>query len=101
MKKSLTAAIIVAALSLTACGGGDARPTKAEVQKSLTSKDSVFGSTVPEKAADCVAGVLVDSDLSDKALKAIVDGDKGYDGSDKDQKALSGMTTDIGKCATQ
>ena len=102
MKKSLTAAFIVVALSLTACGGGgDDRPSKAEVKKSLTSKDSVFGATIPESAADCVAGVLVDSKLSDKTLNAIVKGDKGYDGTKEDQKALSSLTSEFGKCVTK
>lgn len=103
MKKSLTAAFIVAALSLSACGGGDGdgRPTKAEVKKSLTSKDSVFGTTVPSEAADCVAGILVDSDLSDKTLNAMVEGDKDYEGSDDDKKALTSLTTEFGKCVTQ
>lgn len=102
MKKSLTAVFIVAALSLSACGGGgDDRPTKAEVKKSLTSKDSVFGTTIPAEAADCVAGVLVDSDLSDKTLNAMVEGDKDYKGSDDDQKALTGLTAEFGKCVTK
>lgn len=102
MKKSLTAALIVATLSLTACGGGGVdRPSKAEVKKSLTSKDSVFGSTIPAEAADCVAGVLVDSDLSDETLNAMVEGDKDYKGSDDDKKALAGLTTEFGKCATK
>lgn len=104
MKKSLTAALIVAALSLSACGGGDDggdRPSTSDVKKSLTSKDSVFGTTIPEESADCVAGVLVDSDLSDKTLKAMVDGDKDYKGSKDDQKALASLTTEFGKCVTK
>ena len=103
MKKSLTAAFIVAALSLTACGGGDGdgRPTKAEVKKSLTSADSVFGTTIPKEAADCVAGVLVDSDLSDKTLNAMVKGDKDYKGTDDDKKALTDLTAKFGKCVTK
>jgi hypothetical protein len=101
MKKTLTAAFVVAALSLTsACGGGDDRPSKAEVKKAITSKDSVFGSTIPEKAADCIAGALVDSKLSDKTLQAIVDSDKDYKGTDKDKKALNGLQSDVTKCAT-
>lgn len=102
MKKSLTAALIVAALSLSACGGGgDDRPSKAELKKSLTSKDSVFGTAVPEKAADCVAGVLVDSDLSDKTLNAMVKGDKDYKGGKGEEKALLDLTTKFGKCITK
>ncbi len=102
MKKTLTAAMIVATLAMTsACGGGgDDRPTKAEIKKAITSKDSVFGTTIPESAADCVAGVLEDSKLSDKTLNAIAKGDKDYKGSDADKKALTGLTSEFGKCVT-
>jgi hypothetical protein len=101
MKKTLTAALVVAALSLTsACGGGGDRPSKAEVKEAITSKDSVFGTSIPEKAADCIAGALVDSDVSDKTLQAIVDSDKDYKGSDKDKDALNGLQSDLTKCAT-
>ncbi|AWB92862.1 hypothetical protein [Aeromicrobium chenweiae] len=99
MKKSLSTAMLVAALALTsACGGGDDRPSKAEVKKSITSKDSVFGTSIPESAADCVSGVLVDSKLSDKTLNAIVEGDKDYKGPKKDQKALMDLTSKFSKC---
>lgn len=103
MKKTLGAAMLVSALALTsACGGGgDDRPTQGEVKKSITSKDSVFGTAIPETAADCVAGALVDSKLSDKALNAIVENDKDFKGGKSDEKALSGLTTTIGKCATK
>jgi hypothetical protein len=102
MKKTLTAAFVVAALSLTsACGGGgDDRPSKAEVKKAITSKDSVFGSSIPAKSADCIAGALVDSDISDKTIQAIVDGDKDYKGSKKDKEALTGLQSDLTKCVT-
>jgi hypothetical protein len=101
MKKTLTAAFVVAALSLTsACGGGGDRPSKTEVKEAITSKDSVFGTSIPEKAADCIAGALVDSDVSDKTLQAIVDADKDYKGSDKDKDALNGLQSDLTKCAT-
>ena len=101
MKKTLTAALVVAALSLTsACGGGGDRPSKADVKGALTSKDNVFGTKIPSKTADCIAGALVDSDVSDKTLQAIVDGDKKYKGSDKDKDALNGLQSDLTKCAT-
>lgn len=103
MKKTLSAAFIVAALALTsACGGGGGgdRPTKAEVKTAITSDDSVFGTSIPEKSADCVAGVLVDSDVSDKTLKAIVDSDEDYKGSKDDEKALTSLTADFAKCVT-
>lgn len=101
MKKTLSAAFIVAALALTsACGGGDDRPTKAEVKTAITSEDSVFGTSIPEESADCVAGVLVDSDVSDKTLNAIVESDEDYKGSKDDEKALTSLTTEFAKCVT-
>lgn len=99
MKKTMSAMFIVATLALTsACGGGDDRPSKAEVKKSITSEDSVFGTSIPEKSADCVAGALVDSKVSDKTLNAIVEGDEDYKGTDKDKKALNSLTTKLGEC---
>ena len=101
MKKTLTATFVVAALALSACGGGGGgRPSTDEVSKALTSKNSVFGSTIPKKSADCVAKALVDSKLSDKTVRAIADGNKDYKGTDADKKALSGLTTEFGKCVT-
>lgn len=102
MKKSMSALFIVAALALTsACGGDDGgdRPTKAEVKKSITSKDSVLG-TIPDEAADCVAGLLVDSKVSDGALTAILEKDEDYKATKKDESALKGLQTDLGKCVT-
>ncbi|MCD9198549.1 hypothetical protein [Aeromicrobium wangtongii] len=102
MKKTMSAAFLVAALALTsACGGSDDnRPTKAEVKTAITSEDSVFGTAIPEESADCVAGVLVDSDVSDKTLKAIVESDDDYKGSKDDEKALTGLSDEFAKCVT-
>ena len=102
MKKLMSAVFIVAALALTsACGGGGGdRPSKDDVKSSITGDDSVFGSAIPEEAADCVAGVLVDSDLSNETLNAIVEGDTDYKGSDDEQKALTDLTSEFGKCVT-
>lgn len=74
---------------LAACGGAD-RPSKDELAESMTSDDSVLGS-VPEEMADCFAGVLVDSDLSDEALNAIVEQDEDYDGSKEDRDELQNV----------
>lgn len=104
MKKSMSALFIVAALALTsACGGDDGgdRPTKAEVKKAITSDDSVFGTAIPSKAADCVAAALVDSKVSDKTLNAIVEGDEDYKGTDKDKDALTDVSSKLGECAAQ
>jgi hypothetical protein len=101
MKKTLTAAFVVAALSLTsACGGGDDRPSKEEVKKAVTKKDGPFGGAIPKGSVDCVSEALVDSDLSDKTLQALVDNDKDYKSPKSDEKALTGLQKDITKCAT-
>ena len=101
--KMLSAAFVVAALSLTsACGGdGGDRPSQAQLKKAISDKDGVFGGAIPSKAADCVAKSLESSDLSDKTLNAIVEADKDYKGSDKDKKALEGVQDDLVKCATE
>lgn len=110
MKNTISAVMIVAALALTsACGGDgdggdrdrDDRPTKAEVKTAITKKDSVFGSAIPKAAADCVAGVLVDSKVSDKALTAIVESDKDFKGSKADEKALRGVSSKFTTCVTK
>lgn len=102
MKKTMSAAFIVAALALTsACGGGgDDRPSKADIKTSITSKDSVFGSAIPKESADCVSSALVDSDISDKTLNAIVDGDEDYKGSDDDKDALADLQSKLTECLT-
>src|SRR5690606_11780773 len=82
---------------LAACGGAD-RPSKDELADAMTSEDSVFGSAVgsaPDEMVDCMAGVLVDSDISDEALNAIVEGDEDYDASDEDEKAVNNVMSDM------
>lgn len=101
MKKTLSIAIAAAAMTLTAaCGGGGGdRPTTNEISKALTGDDSVLGTSVPKKAADCMAKVFEESKLSDKTLNALVEGDKDYENSD-DTKVLTSLADDLGKCAT-
>lgn len=103
MKKIMSTAFIVAALAVTsACGGGgDERPSKADVKTAITSEDSVFGTAIPEEAADCVSEALVESDISDKTLNAIVENDTDYKGSDDDKDALSSLTSKMTECATE
>ena len=81
--------------SLAACGGSD-RPSQEELSDALTSEDSPLGTSgLPDDVADCMAGVFVDSDLSDETLQAIVDGDDGYEGSDEDRETLTSLQEDI------
>lgn len=100
MTKSLTVACIVAALSLTACGG-EPRPTADELSKTMTSNDSIFGTALSDKAADCVADILVKSDVSDEGLNAVAEGDIDRSMSRDDMEALDGpLTAKITACLT-
>ncbi|QLQ09424.1 MAG: hypothetical protein HZY75_02280 [Nocardioidaceae bacterium] len=49
---------------------------------------------------DCVAKALADSDLSNEALRAIVDQDKDFKGDDEDTEALKDASTAMMKCVT-
>lgn len=96
MKKALTAATIVITLALaSACGGSD-RPSQADVSKAIQKTDSSF----TKKGADCAAKVLVDSDISDKGLKAIADDDKNFKPSAADKKVQTKVSPAIEKCLT-
>lgn len=97
-------AALALSVSVSACGGGDDRPSKSEVADSIKSGKSVLGDqdavkNFTAKQRDCIAGALVDSDLSDKALNAFVKGDDNYKGSSKEEKALTDLGSDIAKCA--
>lgn len=100
MQKLLAFVAATSVLTLTAACGGDGRPSAGELSDALTSEDSVFGTAFPERSADCVAEVLVDSDLSDDTLNAIVEGDEEYEGDSDEQAALQGLSGDIAECLT-
>lgn len=92
MKKSLSAVLIVAALSLSGCGGDSDRPSKDELVKGFTAND------LNKKEAECAADALLDSDLSDKALKAVVDEDEKFKPGKADAKAQAKALEAMTKC---
>jgi hypothetical protein len=103
MRKYGAALVMGVLLVTSACGGGGNRPSVSDVSQVLRkggdgSLLGAAGASLNKKAADCIAGALVHSKLSDKALRAIVDGDTGYKGSSSDQAAVSGVTTKMTKC---
>ena len=64
------------ALAVTsACGGGDDRPSADEISKGLTKASK---GAITEKQADCAAKIISKSDLSDKSVQALADGDSKY-----------------------
>ena len=88
---------------LTACGGGGGRPSEGDIAKALKDSDnpaSALASGAADDQIDCIAKALHDSDLSDDALQAIVDGDEDYKGDKDDDEALTGMAADVAKCIT-
>jgi hypothetical protein len=100
MKKTLSAAFVVAALTLTsACGGGGGgdRPSQDKLAAQL--KKSTNGA-ITGKQADCAAKAIIDSDLSDEAVKAVAENDTKYKPTDQDTKAQGEVSKEIGKCIT-
>ncbi|QIG43147.1 hypothetical protein G5V58_10585 [Nocardioides anomalus] len=106
MKKLV--ALFTLLFALSACGGGGGgRPSQDDIAKALKDSDNPAGSVfqsggTSDDVIDCIAKALHDSDLSDDALQALVDGDKDFDGSKKDQEVISSgdLTDEIGKCVT-
>jgi hypothetical protein len=103
MKKIVALFTLLAVL--TACGGGG-RPSEDDLAKSLKDDGNALGAAfggagADDKAIDCIAKALHDSDVSDDALQAIVDGDEDYKGSDEDADAIEeAITSDLPKCIT-
>ena len=80
--------------SRAACGGSD-RPSQDEISEALASGDSALGSAIPEEGADCFAKVIHESDLSNDAIQALVDGEDDFDASDEDKEAAEGLQQDL------
>lgn len=99
MRRNVTLSLVALGLTLTAaCGGGGDRPSTSELSKTLSSKDNAIGTALPKKQADCFADLLVKSDVSDKALRALADGDKNFKGTKDDQTALKDVTSKASSC---
>ena len=81
---------LVALLILGGCGA--ARPDLDDLSSALVRPSSI-APTTPEKA-DCTAQVLLDSDVSDETLAAIVEGDADYSGTTEEQSRLTQALTD-------
>ena len=91
----------VAALALTACGGGADRPSVDEISAVFQEGGEIGGETmsVPEDQADCVAEAFHESDISDEALTALVEKDEDYEPSESDEKALETISTEnVAEC---
>ena len=96
------AASLAVVLTLTTACGGDGRPSADEIADSLKSQseDVPAAADLPDDAIDwdCLGEVYHDSDLSDEALQAIVDGDEDYEPSGDDEKAVTDAVQDSADC---
>ncbi len=106
MKRVLVAAWPLMLLGVAACGGDDGgggRPSADDLVESLTATDSTFGSpemfeALPDDVLQCIAQELVDSDLSDEALQAIVEGDAEFEASEEDEAAVEQLASSLEDC---
>lgn len=98
MKKTLAATAAVSMLVFTAACGGGGRPSADEIADAIKDDDSFSSADATDEQVDCVAKAYHDSDLSDEALQALVDGDEDYDASKEDEKALESAAKGLGEC---
>ncbi len=100
----LTLGVASLALVVSACGGGDGRPSQDDIKDSLKDGSSVIGDesgldALPDEALDCIAEALEESDLSDEALNAFVDGDEDYEPSGDDEDVSEDLPAAFADCA--
>lgn len=102
---AITAASLLTLFSLTACGGGEGggdRPSVEDIQGQITKSS---GDQVTEKQAVCLAKTYYESDLSDEAVRLLVEAEdvskiSPEDLSEADQKASKGLYDPLVKCLT-
>ncbi len=122
MMKNLGLALAaVALLATAACGGSDSSDGSSSSSSSASSSSSSSGDRpsadqlsaslqkgyklgsqevkLPKTQADCLSKVLVDSDLSDKAIKAFEKGDTNFKPSTSDTSAANKLESKIQGCA--
>jgi hypothetical protein len=103
MRKYGAALVLGVLLVTSACSSGS-RASEGEVSHALQkggTKGGILGDSgadVTKKAADCIAKVLVASDISNRALQAIVDGSKTYKPTQADTLAATKVAPKIVKC---
>ncbi len=98
MKKTGLTLIAIALAFTAACGGSSDktakvsdRPSAAAISKSLTTKTAAQPQVMTGKQATCAAKYLTESDLSTKALKALVSKSTTFKPSAADTKALAAV----------
>ena len=96
---------IVAALAvlmlLAGCGLLGDRPSEDEIADALrdpTKEVSIAGITRDDEVIHCIAQVLHDSDVSDEALRAVVDDDPSVTLTEDDVQALADAFDEMAAC---
>lgn len=92
-----------ALLALAGCGSSpdaDAgeRPTVAAIAETLRGVSDDPETAYTPQEADCIAKILVDSDLSDSALTGIAAGKPGFEKSDEDDARYRALVPQISAC---
>ncbi|CAN5263142.1 hypothetical protein BH09ACT10_BH09ACT10_31080 [soil metagenome] len=91
--RKLGPTLAIVAFALSACDGGDSdRPSVEAVARALSSKSTGVQVTLTTNQANCLAKVLVDSDVSNDALEAVIAFDNSFKASKVDTEALTGGT---------
>lgn len=101
-RATATAALLILPLSLAACGGGGAKPSKADAQAGLSKvfKSAAGTSSLTTeqntKVSKCVVDKTYDK-LTTKTLKAMASGDDNSKGDKKDETTLRTASNECGK----
>lgn len=102
----LASLVVVPLLAtLAACGGDDSsRPSSDDVADALREGTSLLGGTevfgsMSEEAIGCIADAVVDSDLSDEAVTALVEGDTDFEPSGEDEASADALDGVFEECA--
>jgi hypothetical protein len=95
--RRLPAAALAAALLVSTGGCGSAgRPSADQLSAAIRTQagkggDAFVKQAVTRRSADCMGRVLYRSRLSDAALRALVDGRKGYHATSADKQAMRSL----------
>ena len=67
-------------------------------QEAKTGNDAIIKDSIDQKSADCMGRVLYKSDLSDEALRAVIEGKDDFDASKADEKAMAKVAPEFVNC---
>ncbi len=74
------------------------RPSAQEIANSLLTVGDDPSTSYTAKEADCIAQILVGSDISDEVLQKIAAGEKGFEQSEEDKTSYRKLVRNISAC---